>query len=104
MESGFKINNTDNLTSALIIAERTIPDLVVINTLCSESVLELFVKQIRTERLKNVSLLSLIELEDYLRFSAKEHLVVKPVPPKLLLSVIRSLMNNEEVNWLPAFH
>ncbi|MGZ4033384.1 MAG: hypothetical protein ACXVPU_15390 [Bacteroidia bacterium] len=104
MENGFKTSETDNLKDALKIAEKTIPDLIVVNTFNSESDLKLFSSQIKTERLKNVSLLSLIELEDYLKTSSKEHFVVKPVRPKLLLSLIRSVMNNEEITWLPSFH
>ena len=104
IENGFKILKTDNLKEALIIAERTIPDLIVVNTFNSEFDLQLFTKQIKTERLKNVSLLSLIELEDYLKSSSKEHFVIKPVRPKLLLSLIRSVMNNEGISWLPSCH
>jgi DNA-binding response OmpR family regulator len=104
IESGFHVSKTDNLKVAVKIAERIIPDLVVVNTFNSEYDLKLFSEQIKTERLKNTSLLSLIELEDYLKTSSREHFIVKPVRPKLLLSLIRSVMNNEEIKWLPSFH
>ena len=105
-ENGFKIFKADNLTDALILAKEIIPNLIVVNTFDSEVNLQLYSEQIKAEkRLKNVSLLSLIELENYLRTSfGKEHFVVRPVRPKLLLSLIRSVMNREEINWLPAFH
>ena len=103
-ENGFEIFRSQNLKEALISAEKNIPDLIVVNTFDSESAIQLFSKQIKTERLKKVKLLSLIELENYLKISfGKEHLVVKPVRPKLLLSLIRSVMHNEEINWLPSY-
>lgn len=104
IENGFKVFTSNNLKEGLISAEQNIPNLIVVNTLDSERTIHLFSKQIKTKQLKNVILLSLIELEDYLKASSVEHLVVKPVRPKLLLSLIRSLMNNEEINWLSSFH
>lgn len=103
-ESGYQVLTSYNLKEALTIAENNIPNLIVVNTFDSESSIQLFSQQIKTEELKNTSLLSLIELEDYLKASSVEHLVVKPVRPKLLLSLIRGLMNNEKINWLSSFH
>ena len=103
-ENGFQVFKSGNLKEALINAERTIPNLIVVNTLDSESAIQLFSKQIKTDKLKNVTLLSLIDLEDYLKFSSTEHFVVKPVRSKLLLSLIRSVMHHEKINWLPSFH
>ena len=57
---------------------------------------------IKSKNLKQVAIISLVELEDYLNIAAKQHFIVKPVRPKLLLSLIRSIMNNEEMNWLQA--
>ena len=37
MENGFKTLSTDNLKDALKLAEKTIPDLIVVNTFNSES-------------------------------------------------------------------
>ena len=102
-ENGFKIFKSDNLKNALTLAEEVVPNLIVVNTFDSESTLHAFSEQIKTEALKDVSLLSLIELENYLKTSfGKEHFVVKPVRPKLLLSLIRGIMNQEEINWLPS--
>ena len=102
-ENGFEIFKSDNLKNALTLAEEVIPNLIVVNTFDSESTLHAFSEQIKTEALKDVSLLSLIELENYLKTSfGKEHFVVKPVRPKLLLSLIRGIMNQEEINWLPS--
>ena len=103
-ENGFQVIKTDNLTDALVAAEKIIPDLIVVNTMNTEEDLHEFGKRVKTERLKDVSILSLIELEDYLNVSNPQHFVIKPVRPKLLLSVIRSIMNHEKVNWLPAVH
>lgn len=104
-ENRFKIYKAESLKNAVTIAEKCIPDLIVVNAFNNEYDLQLFSKKIKTDRLKNTSILSLIELEDYLKIktSGKEHLVIKPVRPKLLLSLIRGVMNNEEITWLPAF-
>ena len=103
-ENGFQIFKSDNLKEALTMAEKKLPELIVVNTLDTEIDLQTFCKKVKTERLKDVSILSLIELEDYLNTSSKEHFIVKPVRPKLLLSLIRGVMNNEETSWLPSFH
>lgn len=103
-ENGFTVFTSNNLKDALLKAEKVIPNLIVVNTTDSESAIHSFSSQIKTERLKNTTLLSLIELEDYLKVSTTEHFIVKPVRPKLLLSLIRSLMHNEKINWLPSFH
>lgn len=104
-ENGFEVFKSDSLINALTLAEAVIPNLIVVNTFDSEANLQAFSERIKTPLLKNVFLLSLIELENYLKTSfGKEHFVVKPVRPKLLLSLIRSVMNHEEINWLPSFH
>ncbi len=104
IENGFEIYRCGNLKDAVIIAENTIPNLIVVNTIDTELDIQLFSEKIKLERSNNVTFLTLIELEDYFKTSTKEHFVVKPVRPKLLLSLIRCLMNREEVNWLPSFH
>lgn len=101
-ESGYQVLTSDNLKEALIVTENNTPDLIVVNIFDSKSSIQLFSQQIKTEKLKNTSLMCLIELEEYLKFSSSEHFVVKPVRPKLLLSLIRSVMNNEKINWLSA--
>lgn len=103
-ENGYLVTKADTLAGALVTAEKIIPDLIVVNTLDTEAELKEFNAKVKTERLKNVSILSLIELEDYLKSPNPQHFVIRPVRPKLLLSVIRSIMNHETVNWLPAVH
>ena len=104
VENGYHVFKSENLESALILAKNKLPDLIVVNAFDREADLDSFSSQIKTERLKNVSLLGLIELEDYLKASTREYFVVKPVRPKLLLSLIRGVMNHEEVSWMPSFH
>lgn len=101
-ENGFQIYKTDNLKSALLFAEKVIPELMVINTFDKSDDLHNFIQTVKTQRLKNVSVLALVELESYLNIINKEDLIIKPIKPKLLLSLIRSIMNHEETNWLPA--
>lgn len=103
VENGFQVYCANSLKEALTSAEKRIPNLIVINTLDAESAIATFSEQIKTERLRSTALLSLIELEDYLKIEGKEHFVVRPVRPKLLLSLIRSLMHHEKINWLPSF-
>lgn len=104
IENEFQVFISDNLKSALVLAQKKLPDLIVVNTLDSEFDILFFSKQVNAERSDNVIFLTLIELEDYFKTSSKEHFVVKPVRPKLLLSLIRGIMNREEINWLPAYH
>lgn len=101
-ENGFQVFKSENLKDALCIAQNTVPDLIVVNTLDTQQDLKLFNEQIKSEALKDVIILSLIQLEDYLNSSSPQHFIIKPVRPKLLLSLIRGIMNNEEMNWLPA--
>lgn len=103
-ENGFQIYKTDNLESALLFAEKVIPELMVINTFDKSDDLHNFIQTVKTQRLKNVSVLALVELESYLNIINKEDLIIKPIKPKLLLSLIRSIMNHEETNWLPAIN
>lgn len=102
IENGFEIFTTSDLKEVMNLALKTSPDLIVLNTLDLGSATELFNKNSKKEELKNTSILSLIELKDYLYVSNEEYFIVKPIRPKLLLSLIRGLMNNEEVNWLPS--
>ncbi|MBL0330700.1 MAG: response regulator transcription factor [Bacteroidetes bacterium] len=104
VENDFQVYKCNTLNDALVLAERKIPNLIVINTNDSEINIQSFIGKVKTDRLKDSILLSLIELEDFLKVSSKEHFVVKPVRPKLLLSLIRSMMNREKINWLPSFH
>ncbi|MFL5765819.1 MAG: hypothetical protein ACJ77K_17870 [Bacteroidia bacterium] len=103
-ESNYDVYAAQGLRNALISAERIIPDLIVVNTQDKKEDLRDFNNQVKTERLGNSSVISFIELEDYLKRPGNTHFVIKPVRPKLLLSLIRSVMNDETVDWLPAFH
>ena len=103
-ENGFTVNKAEDFKRAAKIAERCIPDLIVVNTCNNESEIQLFSQQLKTKRLKNTSILSLIQLKDYLQTSEKEHFVLKPIRPKILLSLIRGVMNKEELSWCPSFH
>lgn len=102
-ENLFHIYVTENLTQGLQCAEKVIPELIVINTFDKQTDLHYFIQTVKTQKLKNVSILALVELESYLNTINKKDLFVKPIKPKLLLSLIRSIMNQEETGWLPAF-
>ena len=103
-ENGFRVFTAVNLEDALKKAEEIIPDLIVLNTLDTQQEKVRFSSLLKAKQLDNVLLLCLTELEDYLNASSKKHLVIKPVRPKLLLSLIRGIMNHEEINWLLAVH
>ena len=100
-ENGFEIFSSSNVKEILDLATRVIPDLIVLNTLDTAFVLALFNTNFKSEQLKNTSVISLIDPKDYLSVSNEEYFIVKPIRPKLLLSLIRGLMNHEAVNWLP---
>jgi DNA-binding response OmpR family regulator len=100
-ESGFEIFKSSNVKDILDLATHVIPDLIVLNTLDTAFALTLFNTNSKTDSLKNTSVISLIDLKDYLSVSNEEYFIVKPIRPKLLLSLIRGLMNHEKVNWLP---
>jgi DNA-binding response OmpR family regulator len=103
MENGFQVYTAINLDEALLLALTNIPNLIVVNGNYDESLFQQFAKQLKTESLKKVSLLNLMELGDYLKSNSKTYFVVKLMRPKLLLSLIRSLMHHEKINWLPSF-
>jgi DNA-binding response OmpR family regulator len=100
-ENGFEIFKSSNVKNILDQATKVIPDLIVLNTLDTEYALALFNTNLKAEQLKNTSIISLIDPKDYLSVSNEEYFIVKPIRPKLLLSLIRGLMNHEKVNWLP---
>jgi len=102
IENGFQVFKSDNLKSALVLAEKKLPDLIVVNTLDSESDILFFSNLIKIQQSKVTTFLTLIELEDYFKTSSKGHFVMKPMRPKLLLSLIRCLMDHEEINWLSS--
>jgi DNA-binding response OmpR family regulator len=100
-ESGFEIFKSSTVSDILDLATSVIPDLIVLNTLDTAFALAIFNSNFKSDRLKNTSVISLIDPKDYLTVSNEEYFIVKPIRPKLLLSLIRGLMNHEEVNWLP---
>ncbi len=102
IENGFQIFICDNLKSAVVLAENTQPDLIVVNTLDSGIAVQLFCSNIKSARLNNVSFLALIESADSFNKSSTEHFIVKPIRPKLLLSLIREAMNQKDLSWYPA--
>ena len=101
IENGFEIFKCANLIEVLDLAMKIVPDLIVLNTLDTEFIIELYNKNLKAEQLKNTTILSLIEPKDYLYVSSEEYFILKPIRPKLLLSLIRGLMNHEEIHWLP---
>jgi DNA-binding response OmpR family regulator len=101
-ENGFEIASSNIVSEVLTLAIQNPPDLIVLNTLHTEYLLELFNENLKNEQLKNTAVLSLIEPKDYLYVSNEEYFILKPIRPKILLSLIRGLMNHEAVNWLPS--
>jgi DNA-binding NtrC family response regulator len=100
-ESGFQIYSSSNVKDILGLATQVIPDLIVLNTLDTAFALAIFNSKLKTEQLKNTIVISMVDPKDYLSISDEEYFIVKPIRPKLLLSLIRGLMNHEAVSWLP---
>jgi DNA-binding response OmpR family regulator len=103
-ENGYNIDVSATLKEGSEKIQKEIPDLIVINTSDNESSIRSFMKEVKTERLKDVLILSLIELESYLKLTDPQQYVIKPMRPKLLLSLIRGIMNREAVDWLQSVH
>jgi DNA-binding response OmpR family regulator len=99
-ENGFTVIKTETLESALAEAKKNTPDLIVINTINIQNDIDFFEDQLKVVESECSLLVCLNELEDHLNASSQKYLVAKPVRPKVLLSLIRGIMNNEEVNWL----
>lgn len=97
IQNGFFVHKSVSLDNALHMIERLVPNMIVVNTFDSEYDLELFSHKLGKKQFKNISLLRLIELEMYLKTSlVKEHVIVKPVQPTLLLSLIKNRMIYKE--------
>ena len=100
-EENVAIVKSNNLAEALVLAESVNPSLVIINTPYNEDNVVEFCKQIKTSHLNNITVLSLVESENYYSSPFIDHLMVRPIRPKLLLSIVRALMKNETVSWMP---
>lgn len=101
-ENEFEILKTNNLKDAFVLANKFSPYLVVINVPATEEAIIDFSKKVKIKLKGNISILSLIESDFAGNQLEIDHHVVKPVRPKLLLSIIRGLMNKEDIHWLPA--
>ena len=104
LQYGFKVFKSHSLKDGIEIVEKNAPNMVVLNTCDSEIDIEQFSKKIKSERLKKTSLLRLLELENYLKSSfVREHTIVKPVHPTLLLNLIKNRMIHDDVKGQPSF-
>jgi len=103
-ENGYHVFKAMSLKEGLIKAAEIVPELIVVNCLDAPNDIYQFSTRLKTEQMKDVLLLCLIDLADYLYSPTKKHFVVKPVRPKLLLSLIRGILNDEEINWALSVH
>jgi response regulator RpfG family c-di-GMP phosphodiesterase len=104
-EDNVIVYKSDNLNEALLLAETVIPSLVVINAHYSEDDIVAFCKKVKSTDLSaDITILSLVESENYYASPYIDHLMVKPIRPKLLLSIIRALIKHENVSWVPEIH
>lgn len=104
-EENISVYKSDKLSEASLLAETTAPTLIVVNaTYCEDDVVE-FCKQLKDANShRDVTILSLVETENYYASPYIDHLMVKPIRPKLLLSIIRALIKHENVSWVPEIH
>jgi DNA-binding response OmpR family regulator len=102
-EDGFNVYTAENIKEASTFFTTFLPDLMVINTLESSSPINLQNHRITLSSLNDVPVLSSVNLPDSLDQGNKKYFISKPLRPKLLLSLIRSLANHEEDSWLPYF-
>lgn len=104
LHHGFKVFKSNSLQDGIDIVEKNSPNMVVLNTYDSELDIEHFSKKLKAKKVKKISLLRLLELENYLKSSlVREHIVVKPVHPTLLLNLIKNRMIHDNVTGLPSF-
>jgi DNA-binding response OmpR family regulator len=101
-ENGYGVYHTTP-NEAINLAKSIQPDLMVINTVNQEACTKIN-NELGNKLLTNIIVLNLTELNDFLTFTNQNTLTVKPLRPKLLLSLIRDIMSKREVNWLPAVH
>lgn len=103
-ENGVSVYKSESLQAALKQSEKYTPELVVINKNVSTAELEQFLNSLKEMGCKKTVTLSVTENEAHADLEHENHLVMEPVRPKLLLSLIRSIMSGEKVHWLPAVH
>jgi DNA-binding response OmpR family regulator len=104
-ENGFETIKLVDLANAETMLLKTNPDLVVINISTPENELQSFLNKLKT---KHISSLLLTDIKNINMYSdhqdQQHHYLLPPLRPKLLLSIIRGIINEEELNWLPVGH
>jgi DNA-binding NtrC family response regulator len=101
-ENKFQISKSPNLEDATIKIKTDIPDLIVVNTSNEETDLELLNSLLLKDSLKHTIFISPNYFGNTITTTSKNHLVIQSIRPKVLLSLIRGVMNNEKFDWLPT--
>lgn len=104
-ENFFEVINTNKLSTALQSIKETNPSLVVISVSDKENEISLFLQELRKLNIKSLSLSEPGSEELHKNNSRKSgQYVAPPLRPKLLLSLIRGIINEEQIDWLPVAH
>jgi DNA-binding response OmpR family regulator len=101
-ENGYEVVTTSNISTASAMIQEKKPDLVVIDIPGGESDINLFSDELKKKNIKSLLLASSETISRLNQHEDKEHYIVSPLRPKVLLSAIRAIMEKEELNWLPA--
>jgi DNA-binding response OmpR family regulator len=103
-ENGCETIVSSNILNAGSLIEKTNPDLVVINGAVNHTETKSLIAELKKLDIKS---LILADQQTFLpdEFQSKGmHYIIRPLRPKLLLSIIRGILNAEEMDWLPVAH
>jgi DNA-binding response OmpR family regulator len=100
--NGYEIIGTSDLETASLIIRELPPELAVINTSSPVEDTILFLKELQKI---NARALLLSDPKNFSHFQSvcnpETDNIIIPLRPKLVLSVIRGIMNKEKLDWVP---
>jgi len=108
LENGHSVYKSSNLNDALkYISPKHSIDLIVINSSENIEIVNQFVKKLKIIAHKTALIISRIEIDQNnieKNINEVNKIIIKSTRPKTLLSLIKNVLNNEEVNWLPTYN
>lgn len=101
-ENGFSIETETDADRAITRLTNWLPDLVVVDSFVPDIKLNEFLAKAKACCAENTEFL-VIPLEETLQLTdANIRISHKSIRPKVLLSLIRNLLNKESVSWVPT--
>lgn len=99
-ENGFETFVSADISNAGSLVKKIDPDLVVVNEAENENEMRELLRELNA---MNVKSLFLSDHQNTLLHNELSY-VIRPSRPKLLLSIIRGILNEEEMGWVPLTH